>query len=55
VPPEEGADGVEKLLLGLVSGEVAIPPFRGGEAGPSAVHAASERISLYDALLGEAN
>ena len=55
VPPDQGAAGVEKLLLGLVSGEVAIPPFREGEAGPSAVHAASERISLYDALLGEAN
>lgn len=54
VPPDQGAAGVEKLLLGLVSGEVAIPPFRGGEAGRSAVHAASERVALYIALLGEA-
>lgn len=55
VPPEEGADGVAELLQRILAREVVIPPFRGGEAGPSASHAASERISLYDALLGEAN
>lgn len=54
VPPEEGARGVAAMLGSVLAGEVGIPPFRGGAAGPSALLAATERMGLYRTLLGEA-
>ena len=53
VPPEDGPDGVARLLERILSREVVIPPYRGEEAGPSPARAASERGDLYAALLAD--
>lgn len=55
VPLETGAEGVAAMLAKVLSGEVEVPPFRGGPAGASARHAATERMDLYRTLLGESD
>jgi glycosyltransferase involved in cell wall biosynthesis len=55
VPVENGAEGIAEMLEKVLSGEVEVPPFRGGPAGASARDAAAERAELYRALLGEAS
>jgi glycosyltransferase involved in cell wall biosynthesis len=55
VPVENGAEGIIGMLEKVLSGELAVPPFRGGPAGASARRAAAERAELYRALLGEAS
>ncbi len=52
VPVETGAEGVAAMLAKILSGEVEVPPFRGGPAGASGRDAAAERMDLYGTLLG---
>lgn len=54
VPVENGAEGIAGMLEKILSGELAVPPFRGGPAGASARGAAAKRAELYRALHGEA-
>jgi glycosyltransferase involved in cell wall biosynthesis len=54
VPVENGAEAIAGMLEKVLSGELAVPPFRGGPAGPSARGAAAARSRLYRTLLGEA-
>ncbi len=54
-PVENGAEGIAEMLEKVLSGELAVPPLRGGPAGASARGAAAERAGLYRALLGEAS
>jgi len=55
VPVENGAEGIAGMLEKVLSGALAVPPYRGGAAGASAREAAAERAELYQALLGEAS
>jgi len=55
VPPDEGTAGVVATLEEVFAGTVEVPRFRGEEASPSALHAASERMALYRTLLGESS
>jgi hypothetical protein len=52
VPVENGADGIAAMLAKVLSGDVEVPPFRGGSAGASGRDAAAERMDLYGTLLG---
>ncbi len=54
VPVENGAEAIAGMLEKVLSGELVVPPFRGGPAGPTARGAAADRAMLYRALLGEA-
>ena len=54
VPVENGAEAIAGMLEKVFTGELAVPPFRGGPAGASARGAAAERAKLYRELLGEA-
>lgn len=53
VPVENGAEAIAGMLEKVLSGELAVPPFRGGSAGASARGAAAARAMLYRAILGE--
>jgi len=53
VPPEEGAEGVARLVARTLAGDVAVPALRGESAGPPARRAAVERNDLYRTLLPE--
>lgn len=55
VPVENGVEGIAGMLDRVLSGERAVPAFRGGAAGTPARDAAAERVALYRALLGEAS
>lgn len=55
VPVENGAEGIESMLAKVLTGEVAVPPFRGGPAESPGRRAAEERSELYRALLGGAS
>ena len=53
VPAESGAAGIAAALTKVLSGEIKVPRFRGGRAGPLALEAAAERTDLYSTILGE--